>query len=563
MLPTFGNASGLGFVMPKGPSTLASRFGLLLGGLLALFFATLLVVHRQDLRRAEEARVARQRAGERQLARWLDISSRPLQELLLDLAPWSETRNFLQSRDPLWARQHLESALADRQIEVVWLLRADGHVAYAGQRDPSVEPPALPSPADLADATRRASRLQFFAPGRDVLWQYQAAPVAPADGNLAGWLVAARRWDAAQLEQLAAVTECDVRLETTPRRADAGRPDQPTAWRRTLTDLNGHPVQDLVLTPRHDRREPDASTAQIILLFVVFAAALFTALGFAVKRWVLAPLGRLNTSLQQAAPEPIVALLERRDEFQPVAELVRQSFDHRAALERQIDERRQAEEALRVSEENLRHSVELRSRLARDLHDHVIQSIYAAGLGLEAVRAQMSVDPFGAEGRVRHCMDNLNETIRQVRSYINDLEPDATSDRQQFPAAVRALTGMMHQLWPVEFVLDLDEAAAARLTSIVEIHALQIVRELVSNAVRHGQASRVAITLAPNGAATELRVQDNGGGFDPVQRMGTGRGLVNLTSRAREMGATLRIESQPGAGTLVTVRFAAPAEEEP
>ncbi|WP_415911037.1 sensor histidine kinase [Oleiharenicola sp. Vm1] len=204
--------------------------------------------------------------------------------------------------------------------------------------------------------------------------------------------------------------------------------------------------------------------------------------------------------------------------------------------------------------------MELRARLARDLHDHVIQSIYAAGLGLEAVRGQLSADPFGAEGRIRHCMTNLNETIRTVRSYISDLEPEPPEKRQRFTDAVRALTATMHELWPVEFTLELDDAVAAQLTNVVEIHALQIVRESLSNALRHGRASRILIRLHAAGAGgATLEVIDNGRGFDPVQRMGTGRGLVNLTTRAREMGATLRIESEEGGGT--TVRLHLPPRE--
>jgi signal transduction histidine kinase len=538
--------------MLNGPMPLRRKLSLLVAGTFALFVAALAILRVQELRAQETLHDALRRAEARQLGRWLEIFDRPLQEFLLDLAPWPETQDFLARPDPDWAHRHLAAALADRQFEAVWVVRADGHLAYAGQRDPAIAAPDLPAAADLAELTRHASRAQFFAAdAAGTLWQYQLAPVPDATGAAAGWLAVARRWNDARLEQLAALADCTVRLA-------APSPDAATApgeWRRTLADVNGRTVREIIFTPRTAvPATGSVFTWPLVLLCAAFGSLLLVAVWLAVSRWVLRPLGLIAGSLREAAPERVGPLLRGRDEFAPVAGLVVQAFAHRAALEREIAERRRTEEALRLSEENLRHSVELRARLARDLHDHVIQSIYAAGLGLEAVRAEMSDNPFGAEGRVRHCMDNLNETIRTVRRYINDLEPDAPGQRQQFAEAVRALTEMMGRLWPVEFVLELEDGAAP-LTNLVEIHALQIVRESLSNAVRHGRATRITISLRKDAGATLLCVRDNGCGFDPLERLGTGRGLVNLTTRAREMGATLHIDSRPGAGTSVTVRL--------
>ena len=534
---------------------LRGKFGLLLTAMLALFFAGLLGLRIHESRRFAEASAAFRAASERQIGRWIEISNRPLQEFLLDFAPWTETRDFLQRPDPAWARTHLESALADRNLEAIWLLRADGQMVFAGQRDRSAELPAVPSAIDLAAASRRSPRIQFFAQHRKELWQFLAAPV-PAAPGIAGWIVVARRWDDVLLARLGALADCTLKVQAPAETPPAG------SWRRTLADLNGRPVRELVITPAESPPETGDSYVWItVLMFTAFAALLLTAAVLAVNRWVLQPLALIGRSLRDNEASVVSPLLRETGEFRPLAELVQKSAVHRAELEEQIEERQRAEDALRTSQERLRHSVELRARLARDLHDHVIQSIYAAGLGLESVRAQMSVDPFGAEGRIRHCMDNLNETIRQVRSYISDLEPDANGQRQQFTEAVRALTHTMHQLWPVEFALDLDDAEAAKLSGVVEVHALQIVRECVSNALRHGQATKVAISFRAERGAPVLRVRDNGCGFDAVQRMGTGRGLVNLATRAREMGATLRIDSKEGAGTVVSVRIGGGEEE--
>lgn len=541
------------FSRPLFPPSLRWRFVALFGGMLAAFLAVLWGLRVAEARQLAAQRQELRQEDARQLARWLEIADRPMQELLFDLAGEPQTRAMLARPDPAWLRAHLNATLSDRQFDAVWLLRADGQLVHLALRDPTLPLPPTPVARALEAASQREQRLNYFTLEGSSLWQLRAAPLA-VGGEIAGWAVVARVWDDPWLRQLSRLTDAEARLVAP---APDGNDGERLEVRRPLADLHGQIVRELAVARAWPGADlADAGRWQIVLLFVAFGLLLLVALGLAVRRWVLRPLGLIGASLHQKDPAPIRPLLHRGDEFTHVARLVESAFADRAALQAEIAERQRTEAALRATEENLRHSIELRSRLARDLHDHVIQSIYAAGLGLESVRGQMSADPFGAEGRLRHCMTNLNETIRQVRSYINDLEPDPPVQRQKFADAVRALTDTMHELWPVDFEVALDDALAASLTNVVELHALQIVRESVSNALRHGRATRVKIRLFAAGRdALVLEVQDNGRGFDPVQKMGTGRGLVNLATRAREMGATLRIDSSEGAGATVRLRL--------
>jgi len=543
--------------MSISPSSVRWRFLALLGVSLTVFVAMWWALQREDRRRLAEVEGNLRIETYRQLARWIEIADRPLDEFLADYATLPATRELFSAptRTPA-AEAPWTDALIDRHVQAVWLLRLDGSVARHDSRDATVVLPPLPANSDLANATHDAKRRTWFAETAGTVWQMQAAPVSEPNGAQLGWLIVARPWNNAFLAWLGAIAGAEAKLLPAGKNPRPPASEQPS-WKKSLPDLHGQPLRTLALTPEYFGAPlTNESNGWIATLFVAFALLLLTAFALALGAWVLRPLATVAHSLAARAPQAVQPLLARRDEFKQVAELVQTSFADRAALEREIDERRRAEEALRASQQRLQHAGELRARLARDLHDHVIQSIYAAGLGLESVRAQMSVDPFGAEGRIRHCMENLNETIRQVRSYINDLEPDSTGQRQQFTDAVRALTGTMRELWPVEFVLSLQESISARLTNVCEIHALQIVRESLSNAIRHGEATRIEIRLREeNDGAALLEVCDNGRGFDPVQRMGTGRGLVNLTTRAREMGATLRIDSKEGAGTTVSLRI--------
>jgi signal transduction histidine kinase len=118
----------------------------------------------------------------------------------------------------------------------------------------------------------------------------------------------------------------------------------------------------------------------------------------------------------------------------------------------------------------------------------------------------------------------------------------------------------MQALWPVHISLEIDPLVANRLNASQEVHALQIVRECISNALRHGEAREIHVTLAARDHDCALLVRDNGRGFDPVVRpIANGHGLANIATRAREMGGASMVQSEPGHGTTVILHFALPA----
>ncbi|MBI3874491.1 MAG: sensor histidine kinase, partial [Verrucomicrobia bacterium] len=292
------------------------------------------------------------------------------------------------------------------------------------------------------------------------------------------------------------------------------------------------------------------------VLFYGFGLAMIAFTFAGVSRWMIRPLGWLGQALKTGRAEPITRLRAQKNEFGPLADLVESSFRQRAALEHEVEERKNAEAALRRSTASLRNSMELRSRLARDLHDGVIQSIYAAGLGLESVRAALrSHDDASAEQRLSASQASLNRTIHEVRTFINGLEPE-DARHPSLADSLGTLAATMQTLHPIKIDLELDPDIARSLSDLHQLHILQVVREAISNALRHGQASRIGVQLRPAaGYHSELLVTDDGNGFNPGERQGSGLGLENLATRAREMKAELQIESSPGKGTRLTLRF--------
>jgi signal transduction histidine kinase len=239
-----------------------------------------------------------------------------------------------------------------------------------------------------------------------------------------------------------------------------------------------------------------------------------------------------------------------RAEVSTLAKLAESSVAQGAELSRERDVRRRAEEDARLKQQLLAQSLDEKIRLGRDLHDGIIQSLYAAGLALESVRALVKEDPDEAERRLEQTRASLNGAIRDVRTYIVGLAPENLR-RAGFAQALTGLLGELRAGRAAEFDMQIDDAAAASLTPEQSIEALQIAREAVSNALRHGGATRITLRMHRTDQELCLLVQDNGAGFDATQERPGGFGLGNMRARAEQLGADLRITSQPGQGTRV------------
>jgi signal transduction histidine kinase len=222
------------------------------------------------------------------------------------------------------------------------------------------------------------------------------------------------------------------------------------------------------------------------------------------------------------------------------------------ALDTERDSRRRAEEDLALKGQELNRSLEEKVRLGRDLHDGMIQSLYALGLTLESVRTLIRTNPTEADQRLAQCATALNTTIREVRAHITSLAPDELQ-RAGFAGALEASLFELRAGRSVSFDIKIDEDAALLLSPTQTTETLQIAREAVSNALRHGGASLINLRVHQNETEVCLLVQDNGTGFDSSRRQHEGHGLGNMRARAARMGATLRLTSQSGQGARIVL----------
>jgi signal transduction histidine kinase len=214
-------------------------------------------------------------------------------------------------------------------------------------------------------------------------------------------------------------------------------------------------------------------------------------------------------------------------------------------------------DSLRKAEESLRSSYEDKERLARDLHDGIVQSVFAIGLSLETCRVLIDkgVNPSELKGRLGVVSDDVNRVIREIRGYISNIESGPLSGAELKPA-IKSLILTLESFEQVHFYLDIESDTSRSLTSREVTHSIFIIREAISNAIRHSEAENVTISLRRAKSVLTLEIKDDGKGFDPdLTSMGSGRGLRNIQSRAREINADIEIISAPGKGSSIQVHL--------
>lgn len=201
--------------------------------------------------------------------------------------------------------------------------------------------------------------------------------------------------------------------------------------------------------------------------------------------------------------------------------------------------------------------VEERERIARDLHDGVIQAIYGVALSLEDVPSIMATEPEEAAARVDHAIDSLNLTIREIRNFILGLRSELLHGADLLAGlATLASEFSATGATDVELVLAISPEVAMRIPTPHRVQLLQMAREALSNAARHARAGRTHVGLRVEGDELLLTVQDDGIGFDPLAARSTGHlGLTNLRDRAAAFGGSIAIESTLGSGTTLTIRI--------
>jgi two-component system sensor histidine kinase UhpB len=305
----------------------------------------------------------------------------------------------------------------------------------------------------------------------------------------------------------------------------------------------------------------------LTLLLATLAAVLVSDLQLTVgeQRWQFAILALavlltfcVNLWMLQKRFDPLERLIDQIEAIDPAkptafdlgdghtAEIDRLAEAFRILLRRVDDERRRSGKLV------LRGQEEERRRVARDLHDEVNQALTGILLRLEALAQDVPADqrPQVAELKqlTGQAMDELLRLARQLR-------PTALDDHGLAPAIEAQARGFAERTGAeAHIAVDGD---TDRLDEETQIVVYRVAQEALSNAAQHARPGRVDIQLSTNRDGVELRVRDDGAGFDPLATRGGGLGLDGMAERARLAGGALDLRSERGSGTELTLRLPA------
>ncbi len=472
-----------------------------------------------------------------QLAYFANELSAGLALFVTDYSGWDEMVNFSQTRDPEWARLNLVEVMPRFRVSALWIVGSDGTILYqiiSDSAPPNLAPPPLQPIIQTLPWSREVGG--FYRSGDHIIDLRARAiqPTADTDriSQPGAWMLAARILDSDTTAELGRKLQAEVSL-IPPDATKPSAPERGVTVRQALQPLEGTAaagewnatfhIAALELGEDYNRDEMLVLLCSGLLLFCIVAWSL--------NRNVLRPLEHIGESLRSSTPTALDHISKRLPEFARIADLVRESFWQREALRREIEDR---------------------VRLGRDLHDGVIQNLYATGMGLAHIQRLIHSSPDQAFARLEETRRTLNLTMDTLRGYITRSESEASADVELADACI-TLFQTLRADRSCELDLDISAECDAVVPGPQKANLLLIIREAVSNSLRHGQAGRIGISLRVEGRFGRLRVYDDGQGCDFSRIPAGGYGLKNISARARDLGGESRHVNRPGGGVEISV----------
>jgi len=218
-----------------------------------------------------------------------------------------------------------------------------------------------------------------------------------------------------------------------------------------------------------------------------------------------------------------------------------------------ITERKRVEEALRQRERDLQAALQERERISQDLHDGILQSLFAVGLTLETAKSMMAPKARKTSGLpLDQAIKQLNLVMREIRHFITGLGSDLLQGKD-LPTALQHMLASLTENQAMRVRLAVEDRAAKAVSTEQLLHLLRVIQEAVSNCIRHGRAREARVSLKMLKQGVRLSIRDNGCGFNPASTKGSGHGLRNMAARAQKIGGRLTVLSKMNEGTRVVL----------
>ncbi len=301
----------------------------------------------------------------------------------------------------------------------------------------------------------------------------------------------------------------------------------------------GHGLLGLLIREGKPLRVPEIARHPLSVGFPLFPPPMRSLLGVPIRSK-----GRVVGDLymtDKRTPKGIVVSFTARDEE------VLEMFATQAAIAIENAQLYRQQQQLAILQE--------RERFGMDLHDGIIQSIYATGLILEDAETRVNNEPQAAAVRLHQAALGLNDVIRDIRNYILDLRPQRFQGRD-LRAGLEELVRDFRANTFLNVILTADQIEPNLLSPEQTVEILHVAQEALTNVRKHARAAAVELDLVRDADAIVLTIEDNGIGLANAQRnSSSGNGLPNMSERAHAAGGALSIETIEPTGTRVSLRI--------
>ena len=211
-----------------------------------------------------------------------------------------------------------------------------------------------------------------------------------------------------------------------------------------------------------------------------------------------------------------------------------------------------SQQASTISEETREEILEgERHRIARELHDSVSQQLFAAAMLLSTIQENKELLPEALKPQITMIGEIIGDAQSEMRALLLHLRP-IKLDGKSLKEGIEQLLSELESKVPISISHEIEDV---KLTEVVEDHLFRIIQELLSNVLRHSQASELEVYLKKTRDFYQLRFVDDGKGFDMEQKKDSGFGLRNIKERMAGLGGNVRIISFPNQGTSVEIRI--------
>jgi signal transduction histidine kinase len=548
--------------------------------------------------RAKFRRITQERVIERNRAFdvFLEKDGDRLATLADDHSNWDDMVRAIENKDAQWFKEEVNGAtLAGYKANAVWIYGPDATPRYSTDSS-SAEPPPLPIPREAFDQLfAKGSLAHFFVKIANEIMEIRGATVHGSKDFARqppghGFLFVGRLWNQRALEDMSVFSGTKISLVPAGERAEKTRSDEENGlivFSRPLSAWDGNPLAQLIVRDEMPAiAELNRSSGRPILWLSLFALVLLLLIYSSLVRWVGQPLKLIMASLKRNDPKPIDGMCEDNSEFGELARTTRKFFEQRDNLIREMEERRATEEALRKSEEELRHSQKMEAvgRLAGGVA-HDFNNLLTAIIGyaeLISTRvtsntlAKQNADLIGKAGQQAAAL--TRQLLAFSRKQI--LQPKVIDLNALVVEMERLLRRVIGERFELYSHPDAKNARVKADPSQIE----QVVLNLGVNArdampqggkliiqtanvhLDETAAPQISASLAP-GDYVMLSVIDDGAGMDEETKShifepffttkgpgkGTGLGLATVYGIVRQTGGGISVKSKPGEGSTFRI----------